>query len=115
MIYLASPYSHENYAVMERRFELTCAVVAAMVKRTFIIYSPIVHFHPVAERHDLPRDFAFWERLNLGMLEKADQLFVLELDGWKTSKGVTAEIEAAKSLMLPILEVDPTAWGVPSS
>ena len=114
MIYLASPYTHEQAAVMERRFELACAVVAELVKEDHVIYSPIAHFHPIAVRHELPRDFSFWQRQNLSMLSKADTLLVLRLDGWETSKGVANEIDCAAVMNIHTVHIFPEGYGVPS-
>ena len=93
MIYLASPYSHPDPAVMQRRFEDVRAVTAALLRRGEIVYSPIVHGHAIATAHELPTDHDFWLRHCFAMLERADNLHVLMLDGWKESKGVQAEID----------------------
>ena len=95
MIYLASPYSDPDQSVMVRRFEDACEAVAHLTNSGKTVYSPIVHFHPVAIRHQLPRDFAFWREVNFNMLDRASKLYVLMLDGWRDSVGVQAEIDRA--------------------
>jgi hypothetical protein len=92
MIYLASPYTHTDPDVMQERFEYVRAAAAEMLARGEIVYSPIVHGHAIATAHDLPTDFEFWMRHSFAMLERADNLYVLRLDGWLESRGVTAEI-----------------------
>lgn len=93
MIYLASPYTHPDPAVMQRRFEDARAATAALLSRGEIVYSPIVHGHAIAIAHDLPKDWGFWQRHCFAMLERADNLYVLMLDGWEQSRGVRAELD----------------------
>lgn len=112
MIYLASPYSSPHASVMERRFRQAAAATAALINRGKIIYSPILHFHPLAEMHELPKDFEFWKEVNLAMLTKADELCVLTLDGWRESRGVQAEIAFAKERIMPIDYISPEIWKI---
>ena len=56
MIYLASPYSHPDPAVMEQRFETACRVAGWLMARGEIVFCPIAMSHSVAVRYDLPRD-----------------------------------------------------------
>lgn len=95
MIYLASPYSHNDPAVRQRRFEQTCDYVAEIIKEKHICFSPIVHFHPVAVRRTLPYDAEYWKAVNYWFLEKCDLVAVLMLDGWEYSYGVEDEIKMA--------------------
>ena len=106
MIYLASPYSHENPAVREYRYQATLAHCAMMIRQGQIVYSPIVHHHPIAKAYDLPGDFSFWQRICLAMLERADELHVLCLDGWRQSRGVTAELAFALKYSIPHVLVE---------
>jgi Domain of unknown function (DUF1937). len=59
MIYLASPYSHPDPLVREARFDAACRAMADLVHAGQIVFSPIVHGHP------------------LGALQLADGLVVL--------------------------------------
>ena len=102
MIYLASPYSDPDPAVMEQRFEAAAKFCAARMREGLVIYSPIVHCHPIAVRHELPRDWAFWEKFDREMIKRADSLWVLTLPGYDRSKGVNAEIELARLLGVPV-------------
>lgn len=101
MIYLASPYSHKNIFVMEERYRAAMDCAAWLLKDGKWVYSPIIHCHELAKRHELPKDFKFWMGYNKHMLLLASRMFVLALDGWDTSIGVTAEREIAKTYQLP--------------
>lgn len=102
MIYLASPYNHEKRSVMEQRFRAAADVTTKLIEKGTVVFSPIVHNHYLAVNYDLPRDFDFWMAYDLPMLDLAEELYVLALVGWHTSKGVATEINHAKSRNIPI-------------
>lgn len=94
-IYLASPYSDKSRTVRHGRYLQVAETTAELLRQGLHVYSPIVHCHELAERHNLPKDFAFWEKYNFAMLEQASALHILELEGWEQSKGVRGEIQFA--------------------
>lgn len=104
MIYLASPYTHSDPLVQERRY-LACIQAMRFLLNEYpdqAMYSPIVHWHEVAKILSLPKDAKFWEIQDFGMILKATRLVVLRIDGWSTSKGVAAEIEFAEKNNIPV-------------
>lgn len=107
MIYLASPYSDPDSAVMEQRFDAVCRKAGELMQAGHVIYSPIVHCHPIAVRVDLPREWTFWERFDREMLRNAREVWILKLPGWETSRGVQAERAIANELGIPVTEIDP--------
>lgn len=99
MIYLASPYTHEDPLEMERRYLANISALRfLMVKETEIVYSPIVYWHNVAKMLNLPHGFEHWEDYDRQMLRLASKVIVLRIGGWESSKGVKAEIEIAGEL-----------------
>ena len=106
LIYLASPYSHQDKQIQERRFQAVCQQAALMMRAGNLVFSPIAHTHPIAA-FGLPGDWAFWQRYDRAMLERCDELAVLQLDGWEKSVGVQAEIAIAKELNLPVRFITP--------
>lgn len=102
MIYLASPYSHPDPAVMEQRFETACRVAGWLMARGEIVFCPIAMSHSVAVRYDLPRDWEFWQSQAREMVSHANRLVVVKMDGWRTSVGVAAEIGIAEDLGIPV-------------
>lgn len=98
LIYLASPYSHEDKAVEAARFESVCKVAAALMREGQMVFSPIAHTHPIALAGDLPRGFDYYAAYDELMISRCDELYVLMLDGWRESVGVTAEVEIARRL-----------------
>jgi hypothetical protein len=106
MIYLASPYSHRDSAVRQKRFEAACRAAAALLRADIAVFSPIAHSHPIAE-YGVPTTWDFWQRVDRQYLRHCQALVVLRLPGWEASVGVQAEIELARLWGIPVLEVDP--------
>lgn len=107
-MYLASPYSHADPAVVEQRFEAVCRAAGRFMAQGYLVYSPIAHTHPIAVRGALPTDWTYWERYDRHMIAACDTLGVLMLDGWEESRGVTAELAIAAELNKPIQHL--SAW-----
>ena len=102
LVYLAVPYSHPDPAIRQQRFEAVNVVAAKLMLEGLHIFSPISHTHPIALAGDLPTGFDFWEQYDRAILETCRQVLVLMLDGWKESKGVTAEIAMAQKIGIPV-------------
>jgi len=112
-IYLASPYTAslhctptEAAIVRQMRYDEAAKATAWFLCRGKAIFSPIVHCHGLAIRHDLPKDIAFWKWYNDCMLGEAYALYVLTLKDWESSKGVQHEIEIARSKDLAVWRVE---------
>ncbi len=101
MIYLTSPYSHPDPAVRKRRFRAACRATAALLRAGEVVFSPIVHSHPLVG-FALPTEWAFWERIDRAYLERCDEVVVLMLNGWKESVGVREEIRIARAAGKPV-------------
>jgi len=112
MIYLASPYSHPSRSTRLRRFCAACEAAAYLLKRRKPVFSPIVHAHMIATNGGMATDWDTWREFDLHMLALADELYVLKLPGWETSKGVEAEMQAAIVQCIPITYLDPKDVGV---
>lgn len=109
LIYIASPYTDANNAVLEMRFveAVNCCGWLMNNYRDKSFYSPIAHTHPVALRCTLPIEWEFWSHFDECMLSRCNQLWVLTIPGWSKSTGVTAEIRIAREFGLPILYIVP--------
>ena len=107
MIYLASPYSDPSPGVRELRFVLAREATLKLLQRgsSQVIFSPIVYSHQFA--NSLGGDFGSWKEFDLSMIDIADEVWVLKLDGWEQSHGVWNEIENAKLNDKPVKYLDP--------
>jgi hypothetical protein len=101
-VYLSSPYTHDEIAIEEFRYERAMDAVVWLLNRKITVYSPIVHFHPIAWTHNLSRDIQFWRNHNLNMLLSAREVIVLAIPGWKESIGVSWEREEATNNNKPL-------------
>lgn len=106
LAYLAAPYSHPDRTVRVARFDAINKEAAKLMSAGLLIYSPISHTHPIAEAGDLPLGWDFWRAYDTAFIEHSGKLIVLMLDGWRDSKGVTAEIKLAQELGCPIEYID---------
>lgn len=104
-VYIASPYTDPDPDVRHKRYIEACNFtrwVALTVKLT--PYSPIVHWHDIAVKHDLPKEHEFWNQLDKDMLKEATTMYVLAIAGWDTSKGIASEVAfAAKNHINTVL------------
>lgn len=106
MIYLASPYHHADVNEMQYRFECVCNAVVRLMQQGHVVYSPIAHNHYLAQNFSLPRDWSFWERFDLHMIDKADEVWVLQLDSWHLSTGIQAETIYAIATGKPVIYIE---------
>jgi hypothetical protein len=102
-IYLAIPYS----GMEEESFRIANEVTSKLMLQGHIVFSPISHSHPIAISHQLPGTWEFWKKFDESFIEWCDELHAIVIgeNGMELmakSKGVTAEIEIAKSLNKPI-------------
>ncbi len=58
MIYLASPYSHDDPAVRQERFDAACRAAAELVRQGKTVFRPVAHSHAIC-RYGLPWDWRF--------------------------------------------------------
>lgn len=96
MIYLASPYTHDDPKVENERYVNTCKVAGILLEQGYHIFSPIAHTHAICKHASLSGKFAFYRDLDLHMISICSGFFVLQMDGWMSSVGIQAEIEYLK-------------------
>lgn len=96
LYYLASPYSHPDLEVRQRRYRQATSCVANLLGRGVLAVSPIVHSHPVAVLGNLETSWEAWKVLDSVLLLRCDRVLVLMVDGWMESVGVAAEVALAR-------------------
>lgn len=87
---------------MEWRWEACRVAVADLLAEGRLVYSPVLHNHPILKYKDLGRHWDFWARYDSAMLKKCDKLYVYKLDGWMDSVGLLAETKIAAYSEIPI-------------
>lgn len=111
MIYLASPYTHDDPAIMKERYEGVCRVAARLMKQGHYVYSPIAHSHGIAQ-YGLPLGWEYWERISYAFLNLCKEIWVVTMPGWRHSIGVLAEIAHAEAQGKPVRYVSAEEIGV---
>jgi len=101
-IYLASPYTSSSKTVMHSRYLATMLATATLLKSGKFVYSPIVHCHEMAIKHNMPKDFGFWKDYNYNMIDMSESVIVLMISGFEDSKGISYEMSYAASKGIPI-------------
>jgi len=96
MIYVASPYTHEDPATMDHRYNDIAARCAGWAQQGWPVYSPIAHWHPIAKKWELPRDHKYWLFHNSEMIQLCREMWVVTTPGWKESEGMEADRKLAR-------------------
>lgn len=105
-IYLASPYTHDDQCVRERRFKDAAKAAAKLMSDGNVVFCPIAHSHPIDIEFSQPESGPFWKRQDAPFLHSCSQVVVLMIDGWDRSPGVAHEIQVAKHRGIPIIYME---------
>ena len=102
MIYLASPYSSHDPDTRQWRYEQAVSNAATLIHEyREAVFSPIAHSHPIA-LHGVAGTWETWAEMDLALIAICRELVVLELPGWKQSRGIAAEVAEAERLGIPV-------------
>lgn len=105
--YLAVPYTHPDPAVRQERWLEASRAAAWLMGVGYPVISPISMGHPVCVM-GAGGDWAAWQRVCLAMLEAAQDMIILAVDGWRESTGIRAEATHARKLGMPMWRLTPT-------
>jgi len=106
MVYVASPYSHPDPQIRQRRYELLQYAMVELKVEGVNAVSPILHWHPTATRYNLGKDNGTYMRFNTHLLRCCDLVAVLRIPGHEESEGVKWEVEMATSLRVPSMDLE---------
>lgn len=95
-IYLACPYSHPLESVREQRVSMANKIAAGLMQQGYAVFSPISHSHGIAHHINNHLDHDFWLNQCLEFIPWCDELWIMQVKGWRESRGIKMEIEAAK-------------------
>lgn len=112
MIFISSPYGHENKDVVQQRYVAACKYAGYLMEKGLIAMSPVVPGHAICQHVGLPGDFTFWKNFCIKLIDVSNEVHVLQLDGWETSAGVIAELDHARITNKPIVFVEPAQVGI---
>ncbi len=100
--YLACPFAHPEEEVKKMRIEAATRAAFELFSQGISVFSPLTHNAPLVEMGIGTGWEGKWEGFDLGMVARAQRLYILTLPGWEQSKGVQAEIAFAKKQSIPI-------------
>lgn len=100
LLYVASPYYHDNPGIMKDRYEAVSEACYLMALSGWNVISPVMMWHPVkvskaAFEGVVNSDLV---RMNMALLKRCDTLVCLQIKGWEQSLGMLAEIDYAREL-----------------
>lgn len=109
LIYLASPYSKHPRGT-EAAFKEVARLTGLMLEYDFLVFSPIVYSHHLAEFISVrtgDEEHEFWMGIDRPIFRRCDAIVVAQLDGWDTSKGVTEELAWFRWARKPVYFLNP--------
>lgn len=109
IIYLASPYSHEDLTIREERYQAVAREAGLLINEGNVVFSPIAHSHPIAVYGKVDGGWETWVKQDLAILARCDEFMVLMLPGWEHSTGIQVEELFADEHDIPVTYRNPRA------
>ena len=101
IIYLVSPYTHKNPAVMQLRHDMVCQAAAYLIMRGHTVFCPVAHLHNISSFYPNAHH-SVWMKQVLVFLSFCKKLIILKLPLWESSDGIHIELTRACELNIPI-------------
>ena len=106
-VFLSSPYSHPNPAIMEDRARMAEDACAWLTGEGYLPLSPIAMWHRSAARNNMPTNANAWMGWNRAWLGASDAVAHLMLEGWEDSAGMAMERAWADEADMPQARIGP--------
>lgn len=111
MIYLASPYTHENPEIVKQRVNIAGQVSAKLLELGIHSISPVVYGQALIEHGQMTdSSWDYWGKFCGDIMDICDQMYILDIDGWNDSKGIIGETDYMKILGKPVLLLNVKAF-----
>jgi len=103
LYYLAGPYTHESKAIMNEREIQHSKCAVALKNQGMAVYAPIPETTSLAKLGGMQEtNWESWRDHDLNMLDRCDELLIMNINGWIQSKGVRGEVKFALQKGLPV-------------
>lgn len=112
LIYLSSPYSNPDETVRHERYRWAMLTVTHYLHQGIYLYSPILHNHPITCYDDLG-SAEEWLEFDYVILDRCDEMWVLCIEGWESSLGISAEIAYCNTRGIKVRHIDPHVDQIP--
>lgn len=107
LVYVATPYTKYHLGI-DKAWEHACAVSGALIEQGIKIFSPIAHSHAICKFGGVePLDHGIWLEIDGPMMDAADAIVIVKLDGFDDSYGVDYEKDVFLAADKPIFYLDP--------
>lgn len=107
LIYLSSPYTHDDPFVRSVRFlESARACAWILGKLRLVVFGAIAHSEAF-NHYKLPMEWEFWAEFDTVYINRCKEVWVLCIPGYTNSMGVNAEIKIARNLGRKIVYMIP--------
>lgn len=106
MLYLATPYSHENPEIRRERYLKACRITAVLMKAGIPVFSPLLNSVPAVEEGGLELEHDGFLAIDLPILRRCEEVLIVDIDGWDKSKGVQTEMNEALLRSIPVTLIE---------
>lgn len=122
LIYVGTPYTvigampeAEEKALLRFRYDAACQFTAFLseTEEEHTFFSPIAHGHTIEQWMRSRKSGSWWMNHCREMLKHCGRMYVLMLDGWYESTGLTEErlICTRDNIVLSYHDYAPELWG----
>lgn len=113
MLFLSTPYNHPDKEVRTKRVRQTATFAMRRLQMGQVFINPTLYGLTLID--NTTEDFndtgwQTWKNLCLAILDRCDALYVLMMEDWDKSIGVSEEIEHAKARGIPIYYLEPSMF-----
>ena len=105
-IFVSVPFNHTRPAMVEFRLEMLNQYMVELIRKDFTPYSTVQAMMPLVYDFELETSYEYWKAHCERMIDASNALHVLMLPGWRSSVGVTDEIEIALRNNVPVSYID---------
>lgn len=102
LIYIAAPYTSPDPEVSQTRLAAATILAANLIHEGHLVFSPLTYSQELKNAGHVFPTADDWYQYDIQYLMRCDRMLILRTPGWELSRGVNAEIIAAKRLGIPI-------------
>jgi len=97
MVFIASPYWHENKSIRDKRRKQVTEYAHRLAEKGIKNYCPLAYSEGFPEVGE-----GYWIEHGLEMIKICNMVIVYCLQGWEKSKGIKGEVKKAEKLGIPV-------------
>lgn len=111
LVYLATPYT--KYPPGHWSAYIAAAELAGVLMKAGVeVFSPVVHFHPLAHYGEIVEPHEFWMARCQPFMDRCDALLIGALPTWLSSIGIRQEETMFEISGKPVFHINPESYEV---